>query len=337
MVAQDKSVLRANIGRIAAAVACLMLLLGVPFFVRSRFLLHVLIMVLIYGVLGQAWNILGGYAGQVSLGHAVYFAVGAYTSTVLLTTMGVSPWLGMVAGAALAALLSVLVSYPCFRLSGKYYVIASIALLKIMQVALINLNAVGGAAGMLVPILQESLWNLEFHSSKVPYYYVGLAMLGLAIAACMYVDRSKMGYYFRTIKESEIVAESLGIDAVRYKLIAMAMSAVLCSMVGTLYAQYVLYIDPESVVSLPISIKMCLLVVLGGVGTVWGPVLGAAVLVPLSEMTRALLGGSGKGIDLILYGALIVVIILYQPGGVLKILKSISLLTGTRRRGVGEK
>jgi len=204
--------------------------------------MHVLIMTFVYGVLGEAWNILGGYAGQISLGQTVYFGIGAYTSSMLFTTLDVNPWLGMLVGAAAAVLISIVAGYPTVRISGKYFVIASIALLNIVQVALVNTDAVGGAAGILIPMLPESWKIMQFHSGKAPYYYIALGMLALAVATCAYVDRSKIGYYFRTIRESEEVAESLGIDTVRYRLYAAGLSAFLCAIVGTLYAQYLLYI-----------------------------------------------------------------------------------------------
>jgi branched-chain amino acid transport system permease protein len=312
--------------------AGLVLLLAVPLVVKARFPMHVLIMTFVYGVLGEAWNILGGYAGQISLGQTVYFGIGAYTSSMLFTTLDVNPWLGMLVGAAAAVLLSIVAGYPTVRISGKYFVIASIALLNIVQVALVNTDAVGGAAGLLIPMLPESWKIMQFHSGKAPYYYIALGMLALAVATCAYVDRSKIGYYFRTIRESEEVAESLGIDTVRYKLYAAGLSAFLCAIVGTLYAQYLLYIDPVTVVSLPMATEMCLIAILGGVGTVWGPVLGAAVLVPLSEVTRAYLGGRAGGVDIILYAMLIILIIIYQPGGVLRILQSVDLFIDVKGR-----
>jgi len=330
MVAQKLSTRNRLTWRLVAGGAGLVLLFAAPLVIKAPFAMHVLIMTFVYGVLGQAWNILGGYAGQISLGQTVYFGIGAYTSSMLFTTLGVNPWLGMLVGAAVAVLISIAIGYPTFRLSGKYFVIASIAFLSIVQVALVNMDAVGGAAGLLIPMLPESWKIMQFHSGKAPYYYIALVMLLLAIAASAYVDRSKIGYYFRAIRESEEVAESLGIDVVKYKLYAAAISAFLCAIVGTLYAQYLLYIDPVTVVGLPMAIKMCLVVILGGVGTVWGPVLGAVALVPLSEMTRAYLGGGG--VDLILYATLIILIILYQPGGVLRILRSRGLFTDVRRR-----
>lgn len=296
--------------------------LALPLILRSPFSLHVLIMLSVYGVLGQAWNIIGGYAGQVSLGHTVFFGIGAYTSTMLLIRMNLSPWIGMVCGMGASAVLSVAIGYPCFRLSGKYFVIATIAVLQIMQTLITGTEWLGGAVGLSLPLREESLANLQFHSSKAWYAYIALAMFALATYVVYRLDTSRPGYYFRAIRESEEAAESLGINTVRYKLYAMVISAVFTSAVGTLYAQYVMFIDPSSVVSYSMAIKMCLLVILGGAGTVWGPVLGATFLIPLSEMSRALLGGGGRGVDLIIYGLLITLITIFRPDGIAGILES---------------
>lgn len=300
----------------ALAVAGAAVALGLPLVLKSPFSLHVLIMFCVYGVLGEAWNILGGYAGQVSLGHTVFFGVGAYTSTVLLLRRGVSPWIGMVAGIALSTAISVAVGYPCFRLSGKYFVIATIAVLQIAQTLVTGTQWLGGASGLSVPLRQESLVNLQFHSSKVPYAYIAMMMLAAAILIVHKLDTSRPGYYFRVIRESEDVAESLGVNTVAYKLYAMVLSAALTAAAGTFYAQYVLFIDPNSAISYPMAIKMCLLVVLGGAGTLWGPVIGALILIPLSEFSRAYIGGGGRGIDLIIYGLLITFIAIFRPDGV---------------------
>jgi branched-chain amino acid transport system permease protein len=155
-----------------------------------------------------------------------------------------------------------------------------------------------------------------FHSSKLPYYYIMLAFLLLAVAVCYWVSTSKMGYYLRAIKESHEIAQVLGVNVVRYRLYAIMISAFLTSMAGTFYAQYILYIDPESVMILPISVQIVLVAMLGGANTVLGPVVGAAILVPFSEYARAWLGYKGTGFDMIIYGALITVISMYQPNGV---------------------
>lgn len=288
-----------------------------PSILTRPFPRHVMILIFLHALLGEAWNILGGYAGQVSLGHAVFFGIGAYTSTVLLINYRISPWLGMLAGVTLAVLVSIIVGYPTFRLAGHYFVIATIALGEIAIILFLNWKFVGGAVGLFLPLLDESLLNFEFHSSKVPYYYIILIMLLLTVGVTYWIDRSRWGYYFRAIKNDPDAARSLGISLTRYKLYAMLVSAGLTAMAGTFYAQYVLYIDPHSMMSLMLSTQMCLVAVLGGTGTIAGPIIGAAILIPLSEYTRVQLGGEIHGLHLVVYGLLIIIIAVFQPAGLM--------------------
>ena len=279
---------------------------------------HVMIMIFLYGTLAVAWNILAGYCGQISLGHAVFFGIGAYTSTLLVARAELSPWLGMAAGAALAVLVSQLVGSPVFRLRGHYFAIATIAVGEIVQTLAINWDWAGGARGVFVPIKRpDSFANFQFHQSKAVYYYIALGLLLLALGVTRWLEGSRHGYYFRAIREDQDAAASLGVHVAREKHRAIAVSAALTALGGTFYAQYVLFIDPESVLPLSLSILICLVPVLGGVGTLWGPVLGAAVLVPLSEGTRVWLGGTGKALDLVIYGGLIMVIATLQPAGLM--------------------
>jgi branched-chain amino acid transport system permease protein len=292
-----------------------------PFVFTLPFPQHLMIMIFLYGTLGLAWNFIGGYAGQISLGHAVYFGLGAYTSTIALMKLGVSPWLGMTAGGIFAMILSVIIGYPCFKLAGHYFAIATIAIGEIAQQLMLNWEWAGGAVGLTLPILEESFPHFEFHSSKLPYYYIALALLVGAIIVTHLVDNSKLGFYFKAIKADQEAARSLGVRVARYKSYAMALSAFFTAICGSFYAQYVLFIDPDSVFPLMLSIIVCLIATLGGVGTVWGPVVGAFFLIPISEGTRIYLGGRGTGVDLLFYGFLIMVICIYQPFGVIGILK----------------
>jgi branched-chain amino acid transport system permease protein len=306
-----------------AAVVTLVLALAFPLVFTDTFPIHVMILVYMFGVLGMGWNIMGGYAGMFSFGQAAFFGIGAYTSTFLLMNFGVNPWIGLVAGGITAALVAAAIGYPCSNLRGHYFAIASIAFAEIVRVVFNNWKLVGGAEGLSLPMLDESFANFMFHSSKLPYYYIILAFLLIAIATCYFVATSKMGYYFRAIKESHEVAEVLGVNVVRYRLIAIMIAGFLSAMAGTFYAQYVLYIDPESVMLLPISVQVVLISMLGGAGAVIGPVIGAAVLIPLSEYTRITLGHQGTGVDMLIYGFLIMLISMYQPAGVWGLLSSI--------------
>jgi branched-chain amino acid transport system permease protein len=275
----------------------------------------VMIKIFLYTLLAQAWNLLGGYCGQISLGNAVFFGIGAYTSSVLTLAWGLTPWVGMLAGAALAVLGSQAIGFPCFRLRGHYFAIATIAIGEIVQTVAINWDAIGGARGLSLPIKPETLANFQFHRAKWPYYYVALGLAATATAVTAAVARTRTGFYFRSIREDPEAAQSLGVPVAHYKLRAIALSAAFTALGGSFYAQYVLFIDPESVLPLSLSILICLVAVLGGVGTLWGPFLGALVLIPLAEATRVYLGGTGKAVDLMLYGGLIVLVSVFQPAG----------------------
>ena len=299
----------------------ILILLIYPFLFTLPFPQHLMIMIFSYSTLGLAWNMIGGYAGQSALGNAVFFGTGAYTSTLMLMKLGVSPWAGMVAGGLISIGLAFIIGYPCFKLGGHYFAIATIAIGEIVQQWMLNWDWAGAAVGLTLPILHESFINLEFHTSKVPYYYIAFGILALTLLTTYWIDRSKLGYYFKAIKGDLEAARSLGINISRYKFYALALNAFFTSICGSFYAQYILFIDPDSVFPMMLSIIVCLVATLGGVGTVWGPVIGAFILIPISEFTRIHFGGGGKGMDLIIYGFLIMGICIYQPFGVIGISK----------------
>lgn len=290
-------------------------LLAYPFVFRLPFQHNLMILVFLYASLGQAWNILGGYAGQSSLGHAAFFGVGAYASSLLLVKFGIVPWVGMLAGGLVAVALSLLIGYPSFRLKGHYFVIATIVLAEIIYILFTNWPFAGGAEGLFLPLLPEGLVNFEFHSSKIPYYYIIFAILAVVTTVVFFVERSKLGFYFRAIREDPDAARSLGIDITRYKLIAMALSAFFTGVCGTFYAQFVLFIEPNNSLNFMLSVLIMLIPVFGGSGTLWGPILGAFILIPLSEFTRVYLSGAGRAIDLTLYGLLIMLVAIFEPRG----------------------
>jgi branched-chain amino acid transport system permease protein len=305
-----------TIKQISVTGITLLLLLLFPLVITQTYLIHVMILVFMFGMLGVAWNIMGGYAGMFSFGQAAFFGIGAYTSSFLLVTFHVNPWIGLMAGGVVAALMAAAIGYPCSNLRGHYFAIATIAFGEIVRIHFNNWKLVNAAEGITIPMMDESLANFMFHSSKLPYYYIMLAFLLLALVICYFVANSKMGYYFRAIKESHDVAEVLGVNVVRYRLIAIMVSAFLSAMAGTFYAQYILYIDPESVMLLAISIQIVLISMLGGAGTIMGPVIGAAILIPIAELTRIWLGHRGTGVDMLIYGFLITLISVYQPQGI---------------------
>jgi branched-chain amino acid transport system permease protein len=317
--------------RFAVALVALALV-AFPFAFEGPFPLHVMIMMFLFATLGVAWNIMGGYAGMFSFGQAAFFGIGAYTSSYLFVSHGLNPWLGIVAGGVLAAIVAGAIGYPCSKLRGHYFAIASIAFAEIIRIHFNNWKLVGAAEGLTIPMVRPGgLLDFQFHHGKAPYYFIALVLLLVALAVSWWVSRSRMGYYFRAIKESHELAMVLGIDFVRYRLAAIMISAFISAAAGTLYAQYVLYLDSESVLILPISVQVVLIAMLGGAGSVFGPVIGAAILVPLSELTRVTLGHKGTGIDMMIYGALITMISVYQPKGVWGLLDRAATRRGPAR------
>jgi branched-chain amino acid transport system permease protein len=287
---------------------------AVPVFVDSPAHLNFAILVLMAAQLGVAWNLLGGYAGQVSLGHAAFYGLGAYTSTMLLLNFGVNPWFGMVAGGLVAALSSVAFGWSCFRLKGHYFAMATIAVAELVQILFTNWEFAGSAVGLSVPMAEQG-WKVMVFADKLPYDWLALGLLAATLGATWWIERSHVGYYLRAIKDEPDAARSIGIDISRYKQIALSVSAFFTAMGGSLYAQKELYIDPGSVLSTALSIKMALVSILGGVGTLFGPVVGSVVLTLIEEGTRAAFGGTGRGTDTIIYAALIVAIAVFYPTG----------------------
>jgi branched-chain amino acid transport system permease protein len=300
-----------GIALIGLAVAALIF----PAFFHLPYHRDLAIKVLLNATLAQAWNILAGYCGQVSLGHAVFFGTGAYTSSALQMQFGVNPWIGLIVGVVISVALSQMIGYPCFRLRGHYFAIATIAIGEIIHTLAINWEFIGGARGLTLPIRKDSLLAFQFHGTKFVYYYIALALMLCCFLVTWWIERSRIGYYLKAIREDADAAQSVGIPVANYKLVAMAISAAFVSVGGSFYAQYVLYMDPDSVFPLSLSILVCLLAVVGGVGTLWGPLVGAALMIPLSEWTRIQFGGTGSGVDLIIYGALLTIVAVFQPTG----------------------
>ena len=295
-----------------------------PFVFAGPYAQHVMIMIFIYALMAQGWNILAGYCGQISLGHAIFFGIGAYAPAYLFTTFRISPWLGMVAGACFAMIVALAIGFPTFRLRGHYFAIATLVMGEIVQTIFLNWEMVGGATGIWIPIDRKSPWlSFQFHDSKLPYYYIALIALVLACLAVAWLGRSRTGLYFRAIREEPEAARALGVDITRYKLIAIMASAAFTSVAGGLFTQYILVIDPETVFPLLLSILVVLMTMLGGLGTLWGPIIGAAVLLPLSELTRIWFGGTGGAEDLMIYGAIIVLISVFYPKGLIGLARRI--------------
>ncbi len=286
-----------------------------PLFIKNNFYLDGFILVFMWGAFAGAWNILSGYAGMTSLGHNAFFGIGAYTSTLLFLRYGLTPWLGMFAGGLLAMTVGLLVGIVCFRLRSHYFALATLAFGEVCSILALSWRSLtGGAEGLALPI-EPNLYNYAF-DSKLPYVYIGLVLCAGVTGICYYIENSKLGYYLTAFKENEDAARALGVNTGRVRLIAMALSSFLSAIIGTFYAQYVVYIDPSSVIRLPISIQVALFAIVGGVGTVFGPIIGAAIFIPITIGLRAWLGTSIPGLYMIIYGVILVVIMLYMPDGI---------------------
>lgn len=294
-----------------AVVLAILAVLPLP--IRDVYTQNLIILTLLYAGLAQAWNILGGYCGQISLGHALYFGIGGYVSTLLYVNAGLPPTIGMFAGGLVGGVLALLVGWPCFRLSGHYYAIATVVVGEIGFLLFLNWDFVGGATGVYIPFHGQSWANLQFRTSKLPFHYVTLAFAAATWAAAWLIEGSRWGFAWRAVKDDVTAARSLAVRVFPSKMAAAAISGFFTGVGGAIFAQYVGYIDPDSVLAGSLSILIALPAVLGGVGTLWGPLLGAAVLIPVSELSRSYLGGGG--VDLMIYGGLIMLVALARPAG----------------------
>lgn len=294
---------------------------GLFFLILPRFIggyfLHLVTMIFFFTFLGTAWNILGGYAGQFSFGHAAFFGIGAFTSTILQIHYGVNPWIGMFLGGTMGLLLGLFVGSLSFRygLRGPYFALAMLAVAEMLRLLAVQWMAVKYPLGITIPLKGNSLLAFQF-TTKVPYYYIAFAMMGLALYLTHSIEKRRLGSYFKAIRENEAAADALGVNVFRYKLIAMAISAFLTAAGGTYYAQYYLMIEEESAFGAGVSIEVLLGPIIGGAGTVFGPFVGAAILEILSEGTRNLLKGY-SGVHLMVYGAILIGVIIFLPKGIL--------------------
>ena len=292
-------------------------LLVVPYFVTSSFAIDVLIRILLFSFIGVAWNLMGGYAKQLSLGHAAYFGLGAYTSTSLQVDYGISPWIGMVAGGGVAMLASLPIGWLCFRLRGPYFTIATIATAQVLMLIFLKFRDFAwGAEGTTIPNLGNAPWMMQFEE-KAAYYYVILGLLVVALGVTYWLERSWVGYYLMAIGEDEDAAEAIGVDAPRMKRYIYMASAFLTALAGTFYTQYIYFIDPATAFSFNISIEAALVSIVGGIGTLWGPVIGTVLLETTSAMLQSWLGGSAGGIQLTVYSLILMAVILWRPTGIM--------------------
>ncbi|UFS70784.1 branched-chain amino acid ABC transporter permease [Geomonas sp. RF6] len=344
---------------VTPALTCVILagLFLFPRFVDNPYALHLMILLFMSTIMGQSWNIVGGYAGQYSVGHAAYFGAGAYTTMVLMQQWHIPPWYGVLGGMAVALVVALVIGSICFRLRGPYFVLASIAVAEILRLSAMNLkDFTNGAEGILatdIPPLTVGGQVVTDFLSKVPFYYMGLLLVILTVVVTYGVQHSKLGYCLQAIREDQDAAHSLGINLTLYKNVALTISALLTSLAGSLYAVYIGFIDPPTVLGLDISVQIVLICIIGGIGTLYGPVVGSLVLVPLSEALRSNLiseaifstgivtESSAVGTFLkenlahahaLIYGVLVVIVILFMPDGVLGFLRKLMAKRGNGGR-----
>ena len=301
--------------RVYVPLAFLLFLLVLPILPRNPFYEDLIIMIFFWGTLAASWNLVGGFAGQISLGHTAFFGIGAYTSTLLCLRFGISPWLGMFAGAGLSAIVAVFIGHPCFRLKSHFFALATIAFAEVLRLlASYWRGLTEGGVGLLIPF-KPGIENFIFHG-KMPYAYIALAMMLLMILVSYLIKNSRFGFYLISLREDQDAAETLGVNTSRCKLIALIISVLFTSIAGTFYAQYLLFIDPDTVFALSFSIELPLLAIIGGLGTVIGPIIGAFILTPLDVLLRGWLGHISAGINFIVYGTILVVAVIYFPRGI---------------------
>jgi branched-chain amino acid transport system permease protein len=294
----------------------LALVIAYPLVLSTPFQQRLGALVLLYAIAASSWNIVGGYAGQVSVGHVVFFGCGAYAAMGAYAHFALSPLVGLPAGIVIAVSIAAVIGVPTLRLSGHYFSMATIAVAELIRLVVTNTDYLGAAVGLSGPPVPRNIFDLSFISA-LPYYYLFLVVLAITLLITWWMTNSQMGFYLRAIKDSERAARSLGVPASRAKLHAYMLSAGLTSVAGALYAMMFGFVDPESGLGILISVKILIMAALGGAGLLFGPLVGAAILVPLEELSNSLLGGKGAGLTFVVYGAIIVLIARFQPGGLL--------------------
>jgi branched-chain amino acid transport system permease protein len=288
----------------------------------GAYVLSVATLILYFAYTGQAWNVMMGFAGQLSLGHALYVGIGAYAAGALFARYGIGPWAGLWLAIALCVAMGLLIGFLAFRfgISGVYFTLLTIAFAEFTRIGFDHLGWTGGPGGLFLRVAQRDTWDLaNFRGPPLMYYYAMLLLTALAFALCAWLLRSKAGYYWQAIRENEDAARALGINVFRWKLAAVALSSAMTAVSGVFFAFYYNNLFPEQIFNISRSIEIILGPVIGGVGTLFGPVLGAAVLTVLSDsLTEALaaLGWEFPGVKQVLYGVVLLAVVMFLPNGI---------------------
>ena len=297
------------------------LLVAFPAF-AGNYLLSVATLILYFAYTGQAWNVMMGFAGQLSLGHALYVGVGGYTAGAIFYHWGIGPWAGLWVAMALCVALGVIIGFLAFRfgISGVYFALLTIAFAEFTRIGFDHLDWTGGPGGLFLKVAQRDTWDVaNFRGPPLMYYYTILSLTVFAFLLCFFLLKSKAGYYWQAIRENEEAAQALGINTFRWKMLAVALSAAMTSVSGVFYAFYYNNLFPEQVFSIGRSIEIILGPVIGGVGTLFGPILGAVVLTVLSDSLTELLAAIGweiPGIKQVFYGVVLLAVVMFLPNGI---------------------
>jgi branched-chain amino acid transport system permease protein len=289
-------------------------LLFYPFIFTGPFYWDIGVTFLLAAISASAWNIVGGYAGQVSVGHSMFFGIGAYVPLLFYQLWRLPPVLGAPAAIAVALLLAAAIGMPTFRLRGHYFSMATIAIAELIRIFVGTWDLVGAAIGLQGPAVGRAWWDLTFRS-ELPYYYIFLGVLVVVLGTTFAVTRSRFGFYLRAIKADERAARSLGVPVRAMKLKALMLSGFFTSIAGSLYSIKTGFIDPESGFGILVSVQMVIIAALGGAGTLFGPLVGALILIPLQTASNTWFGGGGSGFTYILYGGIILILARFEPGG----------------------
>ncbi len=302
--------------------ALVVLAFAFPLVVSNPTYVHILIMLYLFAYMTTCWNVVGGFAGVLPLGHSVFVGIGAYTSTVLWLQFGISPWIGMLVGGVLAAMVGYIIGKPTLKMRGAYFALSTMAFVEGMRVIVENVDMLGpfklnGPRGLnIAPLSADAtgFWSFQF-LSKDPYYYIILIMLIVMVAVTRFISRSKLGYCLYAGGEEPEAAQALGVNVARYKVIAMIISSFSIALAGTFLAQLTLFIYPKSVLTLDLSFELAFIALIGGRGSIAGPLIGSFLLRPVGEFSRMYLSDSLPGMHLIIYGVILIVVMLYQPRG----------------------
>ncbi|MDP9429511.1 MAG: branched-chain amino acid ABC transporter permease [Actinomycetota bacterium] len=315
-----------NAGRTAEVVrstpvlgtAVLVLVASLPlWFIQTRFVLSVATLTLIFMVASLGWNIISGFGGQISFGHSIFFGIGAYTTVLLQARYGVNAWLGVALGALLALAVALFLGWVTLGLRGIYFALATFASTLVFAILTGHFDEfTGGEVGLTVPLLDPSPANFSFEN-RLWYYYIALVLAALSFIVCHLVLKSRLGLQLRAIQADQDAAQACGVMAFRVKLVGLGMSAVIAALAGSVYIQYIGFIDPHSAFGAAVATQIAVIAFVGGAGRLWGPVIGAVLLVPLQQLLNSGLAAYPSGFNLVVYAIVILVILWAEPRGIM--------------------